>query len=98
MDGIGHSLDIARDGFSVAVGKEGGNAPLMHPRNGIHMQPGLALARRRVVIDPCAECQASSMMTGTKDQDIALAEPYALGSLDRFEFLAGHGFAGFEPV
>ena len=98
MDGVGHPLDIARNRLAVPVGQEGGDPPLMHPGHGVDMQPGLALACRRIVVAPGAEREAAGVMARAEDEDVALAQAHALGLLDRLQLGAGHRLAGLEPV
>ena len=38
------------------------------------------------------------MVAGAEDEDVALAEPDALGLLDRLELGAGHRLARLQPV
>ena len=98
VDRVGHALDVARHGLAVAVGQEGGDAALVHPGHGVDVQPGLSLAGRRVLVAPGAEREAPRVVAGAEDEDVALAEPHALGCLDRLELRAGHRLAGLEPV
>ena len=98
MDGIGHVLDIARHGFAIAVRQERCDPPLMHPRYGIDVESGLALALRRIVVAPGAEREAAFVMSCPEHEDIAFAELHALCRLDFLEFLARDRLAGLEPV
>ncbi|MEZ5776565.1 MAG: hypothetical protein R3D33_18200 [Hyphomicrobiaceae bacterium] len=75
VDRIRHILDIAGHGLAVAVGQEGRDLALMHPRHGVDVEPGLALAGGLIV--PRAEGKSAGMVAGTKDEDIAFAEPHA---------------------
>ena len=96
--GIGHALDVARDRLAVAVGQEGRDLSLVHPRDGVDVEPGLALAGGRIVVAPGAEREAACVVAGAEDEDVALAELDALRLLDRLELGAGHRLARLEPV
>ena len=98
VDRIGHALDVARHRLAVAVGQEGRDPPLVHPGHRVDMQPGLALAGRRVVVAPRAERQTALVMAGAEDEDVALAELHTLRRLDRLELGAVHGLARLQPV
>ena len=98
VDRVEHALDVARDRLAVAVGQERGDPPLVHPRDRVDVQAGLALAGRRVVVAPRAERQPAPVVAGAEDEDVALAEPDALGLLDRLELGPGHRLAGLEPL
>ncbi len=89
-------LDVAGHRLAVAVGEEGGDPALVHPRHRIDVKAGLALARGLVV--PRAKREPAGMMAGAEHEDVAFAEPDALRLLDRLELLAGHRLAWLEPV
>src|SRR5215472_14992661 len=97
MDRIRHAFHIARHRLAIAVGQKGRDLALMHPGHRVDMEPGLALARRRVVIAPGTERQTARVMAGAEDQDIAFAQSHALRLLDLLQLGAGHRLAGLEP-
>src|SRR5215469_8686076 len=92
------ALDVARDRFPVAVRQERCDLALMHPRDCVDVQPGLALARRRVSVIPRAALKAAPMVAGTEDQDVALTQADSLRLLDRFKLRASHGLTWLEPA
>jgi hypothetical protein len=50
------------------------------------VQACLALPGGRVVVDPRTEFEPAPVVAGAEDQDVALAEPDALGLLRRLQF------------
>src|SRR5712691_1534272 len=97
VDRVENALDVARDGFPVAIGQERGDPALVHPPDRVHMQARLALAGRRVVVAPGADLAPAPVVTGAEDEDVALAEPDSLCLLDRLKFRAVHGLARLQP-
>src|SRR5215831_20502199 len=98
MDRVEHALDVAGDGLPVAVGQERGDPAFVHPRDRVHVQTGLALAGRRVVVAPRAELEPAPVVAGAEDEDVPLTEPDALRLLDRLEFRARYGLSRLQPL
>ena len=94
MDRVEHAVDHAGHGLAVAVGKERSDLALVHPRDRVDVQAGLALAGVAVV--PGAELAAAAVVPGAEDEDVALLEAHALGALGLFELRAPDGLARLE--
>src|SRR5512132_3247104 len=98
VDRIEHPGHGARHGLAVTVGEEGGNPALVHPRDRVDVQAGLALTRGRIPIVPRTEFQPAPVVPGPEDEDVALAELDTLGDFACLELGTRHGITGFEPL
>ncbi len=98
VDRVEDPLDVAGDRFTVPVGQERGDPPLVHPSDGVDVQAGLAFAGRRVVVAPGPQREPPPVVPGPEQQDVALAQPDILRLLDRLQLRPRHRLAGLEPV
>ena len=97
VDRVQHALDVARDRLAVTIGQERGDLPLVHPGDRVHVQAGLALAGRRVVVAPRAQLQAAPVVPGAEHEDVPLAEPDSLRRLDRLQLGPGDRLTRLQP-
>ena len=98
MNRVRHAVDDAWDRLPVAVGKEGRDLPLVHPRDRVDVQPRLALADRWRAVVPGAEFEPSAVVAGAEDQDVSLSEGNSLSLLAGFEFGPGNSLPRLEPL
>src|SRR5260370_31076188 len=94
MNRVQDAVDCARHRLAVAIGEKRRDTPLVHPRDRVDMHTGLSFAAVAVV--PRSLLQPPAVMTGPKDEDVALAQADALRLLGGLELGPSHRLAGFQ--
>ena len=93
---ISDRFDSAGNGFAVAVRKKGCDFAIVKERDRGRVQTGLAFSVVAVV--PRAEFEATPVMTGAEDENVALTEAHTFSLLTFFQ-LGGHDrLARFQPI